>query len=349
MKIISLNVNSFMGIKTSISGKGADEIIQHSYEYEGLRYDESITDFDIRYCNQNSIKKIFEIIDEEKPEVVILHEYRRNFPSAIEFEKKMKESGYSEPLTHKKKGRYKYGFSTAFFVKSGLSYKDEKDIFNPLTISLSDRVYSIEMSEIIIIGIHIPLNREDGLSIREDTWDEVLHYIEDVQDRRIAIIGDFNTYDKTGKNAEAYEKKERLIQNGYFDVWLEMGQADNTPTQKPNLSRLDYAFITKTLLKKIKMRMIPENDNEFISDEWSLSDHRMLVIEIEEDKNMAIEKVLTQAITKMFPDGGETYTYDDIRRIFEEEGVDVSDFDSVLNECIKGGWITDCGDNNYTR
>lgn len=285
MKIISLNVNSFMGINTSINGKGVDEIIRCSYEYEGLRYNESIADFDTRYCNQNSIKTILGIIDEEKPEVVILHEYRRNFPSAIEFEKKMKESGYSEPLTHQKTGRYKYGFSTAFFVKSGLSYKDEKDIFNPLKISLSDRVYSIEMYGIIIIGIHIPLNREGEPSIREDTWDEVLHYIEDVQDRRIAIIGDFNTYDKTGKNAEAYKKKEQLIKNGCVDVWLEMGRADNTPTQKPNLSRLDYAFITKTLCKKIKMRMIPENDDEFISEEWLLSNHRMLVIEIEEEKH----------------------------------------------------------------
>ena len=64
---------------------------------------------------------------------------------------------------------------------------------------------------------------------------------------------------------------------------------------------------------------------------------------------MVIEKALAQALTKMFPNGGETYTRDDVRRIFEEEGVDVSDFDSVLNRCIKDGWIIDCGDNNYTR
>lgn len=64
---------------------------------------------------------------------------------------------------------------------------------------------------------------------------------------------------------------------------------------------------------------------------------------------MSIEKPLADALTKMFPDGGETYTYDDVRRIFEEEGVDISDFDNILGRCIKDGWIIDCGDNNYTR
>lgn len=140
----------------------------------------------------------------KKPEVVILHEYRRNFSSAIEFEKKMKESGYLGPLTHQMKDRYKFGFSTAFFVKRELSYKDEDDIVSPLKLSLGDRVYSIEAYGIIIIGIHIPLNSVDRPSIREDTWDEVLGYNEDVQNGKVVIIGDFNTYDKTEDNAKAY-------------------------------------------------------------------------------------------------------------------------------------------------
>lgn len=64
---------------------------------------------------------------------------------------------------------------------------------------------------------------------------------------------------------------------------------------------------------------------------------------------MKIEKPLADALTKMFPNGGETYTRDDVRRIFVEEGVDASDFDNVLDRFIKDGWITDCGDNNFTR
>lgn len=64
---------------------------------------------------------------------------------------------------------------------------------------------------------------------------------------------------------------------------------------------------------------------------------------------MGIEKSLAVALTKMFPNGGETYTRDDVRRIFEEEGVDSSDFDNLLSQCIKDGWIITCGDNNFTR
>ena len=50
----------------------------------------------------------------------------------------------------------------------------------------------------------------------------------------------------------------------------------------------------------------------------------------------------------MFMDGGETYTREDVKRIFEETGVDISKFDVLLEKCVKNGWITDCENNNYT-
>lgn len=61
------------------------------------------------------------------------------------------------------------------------------------------------------------------------------------------------------------------------------------------------------------------------------------------------EKQICNALMKMFPDGGETYTREDVKRIFEEEGVDISNFDDILSQCVSGGWITDCGNNLYTR
>ena len=64
---------------------------------------------------------------------------------------------------------------------------------------------------------------------------------------------------------------------------------------------------------------------------------------------MNIEKSLADALTKMFPNGGETYTREEIQRIFEAEGVDVSELGSLLSRCIKDGLITDCGNDNYTR
>ncbi len=61
------------------------------------------------------------------------------------------------------------------------------------------------------------------------------------------------------------------------------------------------------------------------------------------------EKNISKALARMIPNGGETYTREDVKRIFEEEGVDISDFDDVLNQCIKDGWIIDCGNDIFTR
>lgn len=50
----------------------------------------------------------------------------------------------------------------------------------------------------------------------------------------------------------------------------------------------------------------------------------------------------------MFPDGGETYTLEEVKRLFEEEGVN-QNFEDALSKCIEDGWIIDCGNGNYTR
>lgn len=84
MKIMSINVNSFMGIYT----KDVDRIIKSSPEYEGLWYSQRIRDFDLQNKKQIAIDGIIQVIEKEKPDIIILQEYRRNFPSAIDFTKK---------------------------------------------------------------------------------------------------------------------------------------------------------------------------------------------------------------------------------------------------------------------
>lgn len=51
----------------------------------------------------------------------------------------------------------------------------------------------------------------------------------------------------------------------------------------------------------------------------------------------------------MFPDGGETYTIEEVKRLFEEEGVCPKNFEDALSTCVEEGWIIDCGNGNYTR
>ena len=59
-------------------------------------------------------------------------------------------------------------------------------------------------------------------------------------------------------------------------------------------------------------------------------------------------RILCSVIERMFPDGGETYTLEEVKRLFEEEGVN-QNFEDTLSKCIEAGWIVDCGNGNYTR
>lgn len=293
MKIMSLNINAFMGLTTKVGGKGVDGIIRDRCQNEKEQCDphKIMEDFDDQYMDKGAktINAICAIIESESPEIVILQEYRANFPSAKRFKKLMIDKGYKGPLTHQshdeEKDKNKFGFSTAFYVKNGLSYKDEKELPQKLSIELNDRVYSIGVGDIIIIGIHIPLNNTSRATIREDTWDEVLTFFKHYSNKKIIIIGDFNTYDNMKEeNKKAYAKKQQMIENNVVDLWTVLGNNDATPTQKPYKMRLDYAFKTTCINNKINMRLIPEEDNEFIKN-WDLSDHRMLIVEIEEDQN----------------------------------------------------------------
>ena len=95
-------------------------------------------------------------------------------------------------------------------------------------------------------------------------------------------------------------------------------------------------------------------DEEFEKD-WHISDHRMLVVDIEEDDMRENDykdterRILCSVMERMFPDGGETYTIEEVKRLFEEEGVHEKNFEDALSKCIEEGWIIDCGNGNYTR
>lgn len=285
MKILSINVNSFMGIYT----EDVDGIIKSSPKYEGLWFSQRIRDFDLQNKQQVAIDGIIKIIGKETPDIIILQEYRRNFPSAIDFTKTItgNDYRYKGPLTHQKNGIHKYGFSTAFFIKEGLKYIDESNLDNHLIFSgCNDRVYSVCAKGIIIIGVHLPLdsNTDNRDRIREKTWEEIIDFYEKNTNNTILIMGDFNTYDNKGENKEAFNLKQQFIDGNAIDLWINAGNPDSTPTQKPNHSRLDYAFVSNNSYKKINIKLIPEADDDFISNEvWKLSDHRMIIVEVEDE------------------------------------------------------------------
>ncbi|RHN17631.1 hypothetical protein DWZ24_05915 [Dorea formicigenerans] len=95
------------------------------------------------------------------------------------------------------------------------------------------------------------------------------------------------------------------------DLWLKQDGKNDTITCKKG-TRLDYVLVTPVVFERYKytMSMIPESDERFEKD-WNISDHRMHVVDIEENdmrknnyKNTE-SRILYSVLERMFPDGGE--------------------------------------------
>lgn len=337
MKIVSFNINSFGGV--------GDTFEEMKKRCNG-NYKEALIEWD----KKTNYKPILELLDSVNADVIVLQEYYINSDVASEFEEEMRKENrrYSLHCNHIDKKR---PLHTVVFCRDNIC--DEKQFF------YTGRIYKFRYKDYIIIGAHMPFNpkdKESVLSIEdekraeevENEWERIKEYLRENKDKKCILVGDLNVYDK---NTVQYGCFERLFNNeiGMRDLWVENGNSEYTPTEIKYKGRLDYALVTPGLYNenKCNITMVPEHDEAFNDCKWSLSDHRMLIVEIEEKKK--IEKSLAVALTKMFPNGGESYTRDDIRRVFDEEGVDVSDFDNLMDQCIKDGWIIPCGENSFTR
>ena len=74
-----------------------------------------------------------------------------------------------------------------------------------------------------------------------------------------------------------------------------------------------------------------------------------LLKKINNDYKDTERRILCSVMERMFPDGGETYTIEEVKRLFEEEGLYSKNFEDALSKCIEEGWIIDCGNGNYTK
>ena len=152
----------------------------------------------------------------------------------------------------------------------------------------------------IIIDAHMPFNPKDnphkdidqlseGEKKRaenvENEWGDIEIFLRKNKDKKIIFIGDLNVY---ARGTHQFECFVRLFNNGVGmkDLWIESGNLDKTPTEKKHVVRLDYALVSPGLFNsnKCNISMMPQNDDDFI-DNWTLSDHRMLIVEIEEENS----------------------------------------------------------------
>lgn len=365
MKIVSLNINSFGG-----DGESFEEMKKNlaRKDYGGNLTKECKKDALIRWdcaiSGRSIYKSILKEIEEVDADIVLLQEYYINSDVAKQFQEEMgcedKDGKYVLKCNHITN---KQPLSTVAFCRDNKAYEEVKPQFD-----FEGRVFVFKYEDFYIIDAHMPFNpKDDDENYRENNykmkkraeeveklWEKIREYLKDKKDEKVMFIGDLNVYQR---GTHQYESFVPLFKSNVDirDLWLEQGGKNDTITCKKG-TRLDYALVTPGVLEEYKytMSMIPESDEEF-KENWNISDHRMLVVDIEEndmrenDYENTESRILYSVMERMFPDGGETYTIEEVKRLFEEEGVCLKNFEDALSKCIEEGWIIDCGNGNYTR
>ena len=351
MKIISLNINSFGG-----DGKPFFEKLKElaREEYGGkktkLCCDDALSRWDLEINCSSICESILELVNKMDADIILFQEYYINSYVAEKFEEEMgckdKDGKYVLKCNHITNKR---PLHTVAFCRNNNTYEEVKPQFD-----FEGRVFVFKYKDFNIIDAHMPLNPKDDERYSENDkkraeeveklWEKIKEYLKEKKDKKVIFIGDLNVHQR---GTHQYESFVSLFKSDVDmqDLWLKQGGKNDTITCKKG-TRLDYVLVTPVVFERYKytMSMIPESDEKFEKD-WNISDHRMLVVDIEENDmrengyENTESRILCSALERMFPDGGETYTIEEVKRLFED----------ALSKCIEEGWIIDCGNGNYTR
>lgn len=119
---------------------------------------------------------------------------------------------------------------------------------------------------IYINGTHFP-QESDDIFLRD-----VEKYSQDHKDKKLIIMGDLNANDSTRGNKQLVEN---LISDGYKDVWVQMGNPSDTPTELIYKGRLDYVIASKNvydLISNMKIDSYTMNSG--------MTDHAALIVDL---------------------------------------------------------------------
>lgn len=328
MKIVSLNINSFGGDVDTFEGM-KKELANRYYDGNVLEaYKEALSSWNDAINSRSIYKSILKEIDEVDADIILFQEYYINSEAAKKFEEEMRKRNYALKCNYITDKRPR-PLCTGAFCRDNNAYEEVKPQFD-----FEGRVFVFKYEDFYIIDAHMPLNPKDDKRYSENNkkraeeveklWEKIREYLKDKKDEKVIFIGDLNVYQR---GTHQYKSFVPLFKSDVDmrDLWLEQGGKDNAITCKKG-TRLDYALVTPGLYEKYKctMSMIPESDEEFEKD-WHISDHRMLVVDIEEDDMRENDykdterRILCSVMERMFPDGGETYTIEEVKRLFEED------------------------------
>jgi len=158
------------------------------------------------------------------------------------------------------------------------------------------RILRLEFPDFILINIYIPHGgrQKENLDYKLEVYGYLLNYLKKVENKNIILIGDFNiahqeidlARPKGNKNNTMFTPEERkqidkIIELGFVDTFRKFHKDGGHYTWWPyafnarqrNLGwRIDYAFVSKPLIPKLK--------NAFILNKVPGSDHCPIGIEI---------------------------------------------------------------------
>lgn len=247
MKIVTYNINWFRKEKTNVIYNAKTKKSYDKYEIEHCNYEafDNICNYIKHFFNENSDEDCIAIL-EEVPyccgKYSQKHEYYKMLLSQFnndEFE-----------LVHKKVSCNALRITVAI-VKKNSRFKKSYS-FKPTVL---EYLYTeIEYKGTIIIGVHM----------HDDMWDELIKYLEDKQDKKIIIVGDFNAYKECNKCDSFTKEYNKLISNNLFDTVNETTTIYNTP--------IDHILVSKSSLKNCSLSKVDKSA--------SFSDHYPVICDI---------------------------------------------------------------------
>lgn len=248
--------------------------------------------------NINGIRSIYnkgflKWFEKVEPEILCLQEIKANKKQINT--KLIHPKNYLSYFNSAKKKGYS---GVAIYIKNS-----PLEVKNKLGIEKFDRegrILILHFDNFILINLYLPHGgrKKENLNYKLEVYSVLLNYLEKLKNKNIILIGDFNIAHKEIDLARPKENKnnimftegerkqiDKLLNLGFIDTFRKLNPEDKKYTWWPyfanarqrNLGwRIDYVFISKTLLPKLK--------NAFILTEVKGSDHCPIGINIDVKK-----------------------------------------------------------------
>lgn len=251
MRIVSINMNDFGGTN--------NHLMEHKV-YNAWVGRECI---DWKYWSLIDKRNVFDMflryIKDKKPDVLIINEMIISPLEKIDFISQIRKQGFSCFEGNIPKG--KFSFTMMFFrnvecsllISSNKGYRENRSI-----------LYYV--SGINIKGTHFPQESDEKFLV------DVENFCRMHCNDKVIIMGDLNANDPSRGNKQLVEK---LISNGYKDVWLEKGNPADISTELRFGGRLDYVLASASAFSVITNVQIDPYTMES-----GMTDHATLIVDL---------------------------------------------------------------------